>query len=235
MIALRNFLRYLAKKDVDALSAEKIELMDPEAREITVLNLEQLEDLLSRPDRTKLSGKRDKAILEVLFSTGLRVSELVSLNRSSVDLERREFSVVGKGRKRRVVFLSRRAVKYLQEWLEAREDAFEPLFIRLKGKRTKADPQGSDLRLTPRTIQRIVRKYATMAGIVLQVTPHTLRHSFATDLLLGGADVRAVQELLGHASITTTQIYTHFTNRELKKAHEKFHAQRGNQEGAEEE
>ncbi len=226
LIALRNYLKYLAKKDIPTLSPEKIELMEPEAREISILRLDQLEDLLTKPDRTTLNGKRDKAILEVLFSTGLRVSELVGLNRSSIDLERREFSVVGKRRKRRVVFLSRRAAEYLTEWLEARKDNFEPLFIRLKGKRTKADPLGSDLRLTPRTIQRIVRRYATMAGIVSPVTPHTLRHSFATDLLLGGADVRAVQELLGHESITTTQIYTHFTNKELREAHEKYHATR---------
>ena len=166
LIAVRNFLRYLATRDVPSLAAEKIELMEPEARDITILNLEQLEDILRRPDTTKLSGKRDKAILEVLFSTGLRVSELVSMDRNQMDLERREFSVVGKGRKRRVVFLSPRAAKYLQDWLEAREDSFSPVFIRLKGKRTSADPHGADLRLTVRTIQRLVRKYATMAGIV---------------------------------------------------------------------
>lgn len=223
LIALRNFLKYLAKKDVVSLSAEKIELMEPEAREVTILNLTQLEDLLSKPDRTQPEGKRDKAILEMLFSTGLRVSELAKLNRSEIDLERREFSVVGKRRKRRVVFLSRRAAEYLKEWLEVREDSFEPLFIRLWGKRKTADLKGGDMRLSVRGIQRIVRKYAIMAGLVLKVTPHTLRHSFATDLLLGGADVRAVQELLGHESITTTQIYTHFTNRELREAHEKYH------------
>ena len=223
LIALRNFLRYLAKKDVVSLSVDKIELMEPEAREVTILNLNQLEDLLARPNTESLEGKRDKAILEVLFSTGLRVSELAKLNRGEIDLVRREFSVVGKRRKRRVVFLSRRAAEFLKVWLEEREDSFEPLFIRLRGSRVKVDILGSDMRLSVRGVQRLVRKYSIMAGISLQVTPHTLRHSFATDLLLGGADIRAVQELLGHESITTTQIYTHFTNRELREAHEKHH------------
>ncbi|OGC59642.1 hypothetical protein A3A70_01620 [candidate division WWE3 bacterium RIFCSPLOWO2_01_FULL_42_11] len=223
LIALRTFLKFCAKRDIPTLAAEKIELMEPEAREINILNIEQLEEILKKPDLATLPGKRDRALMECLFSTGLRVSEVVSLNRSQIDLERREFSVVGKGRKRRVVFLSQRAAHYLTLWLDARADNFDPVFIRLKGKRTKADPMGNDLRLNVRTVQRIVRKYTSQAGIMMAVTPHTLRHSFATDLLLGGADVRSVQELLGHSSITTTQIYTHFTNNELKKIHDEYH------------
>jgi site-specific recombinase XerD len=230
LIALRSFLKFCSKRDIDSLAAEKVELMENEERTINILNIDQLEDMLSRPKLNTIQGKRDKALLEVLFSTGLRVSELVSLNKSQLDLKTRELSVVGKGRKRRVVFLSNRAVQYLESWLKSREDNFEPVFIRLKGRRTKVDVSGSDLRLTVRTVQRIVRKYAAQAGIIIPVTPHTLRHSFATDLLLGGADVRSVQELLGHSSITTTQIYTHYTNTELKKVHETYHHKHDNSE-----
>lgn len=224
LIALRSFLKYLAKRDIQSLSAEKIELMDIEQREVCVLNLEQVDSLLRVPNTSHIHGKRDRAILEVLFSTGMRVSELISLDRDHINLERREFSVLGKGRKRRVVFLSKRAAKYLKDYLEAREDSFKPVFIRHQGKRKKADPEGSDMRLTPRSVQRMARKYSIKAGIVLDVTPHTLRHSFATDLLISGADLRSVQELLGHKNITTTQIYTHLTNKELREVHEAYHA-----------
>jgi len=234
LIALRGFLKYLAKRDVVCLSAEKIELMDIEQREVDVLNLEQVDRLLKAPDTSTIRGKRDRAILEILFSTGMRVSELVSLNRDTINFERREFSVLGKGKKRRVVFLSKRGAHYLKEYLDAREDKFKPVFIRFQGKRTNADPEGSDLRLTPRSVQRLVGKCSVRAGIVLNVTPHTLRHSFATDLLISGADLRSVQELLGHKNITTTQIYTHLTNKHLREVHEAFHAIRRGEEKSDE-
>ena len=167
---------------------------------------------------------RDLAILETLYSTGLRVSELASLNRNQVDLVRREFMVRGKGKKPRIVFLSDRAVKHIQNYLKSRNDAFEPLFINVGRPRAATDiTKGESRRLSTVSIESLVRKYAMLSGITKKVTPHTLRHSFATDLLQNGADIRAVQEMLGHASITTTQIYTHLTNRRLREIHEKFH------------
>lgn len=223
LIAFRQFLKYCAKRDITTLSAEKVELGKQEMRHIEFLDEDELYRLINAPGtlfkkpnlgtEEKLLLKRDKAILETLFSTGLRVSELCSLNRDQVNLETREFTVRGKGRKIRMVFLSDAAVKSIQEYLNLRGDINEALFI----------GSGSE-RIVPRTIQRIVKRYATLAGISRKkVSPHQLRHQLATDLLRNGADLRSVQEILGHANVSTTQIYTHFTNRELKKIHEKFH------------
>lgn len=224
-IALRSLLRWLIKTDRQALSPDKIDLPKPEASSMKFLNGEQIDRLLNAPTLSTINGKRDKAILELLFSTGLRVSELVSLNRDNIDLERREFGIIGKGKKPRVVFISHRAVSWLERYIEARNDNYKPLFIRHKG---KAGPEVSDeeVRLTPRSIQRMVKKYASKVKIPVDVTPHVIRHSFATDLLMAGADLRSVQEMLGHKNVSTTQIYTHVTNLRLKETHEAFH--RGN-------
>ncbi|MCK4843811.1 MAG: tyrosine-type recombinase/integrase, partial [Dehalococcoidia bacterium] len=190
---------------------------------IAFLNPDQIERLLNSPKIATSAGLRDRTILETLYSTGLRVSELVSLNRDQVDLERKEFGVKGKGNKLRVVFLSDTAAQWIQRYLRSRHDNFKPLFIRHSGK-VDARNNGGKMRLTARSIQRIVAKYAERAGLPIEATPHTLRHSFATDLLIGGADIRAVQEMLGHESIRTTQVYTHVTNRRLKEVHKAFHS-----------
>ncbi len=227
MIALRAFLRYLAKQDIKSLSAEKIELGETEASPIKTLDEESLQRLLNAPDVLEKPGLRDRALLETLFSTGLRVAELASLDTDTVNLDRKKFSVVGKGQKERVVFLSDSAVKWLDQYLRARKDSFKPLFIRFQGKIDPADA-GEKMRLTPRSIERIVEKYVKGVGLSVKATPHTLRHSFATDLLINGADIRSVQEMLGHSNISTTQIYTHITNKHLKDVHRSFHS--GNKE-----
>lgn len=223
MIALRAFLRYLARIDVESLAAEKVELGDQEPSPLKVLDQESLEGLLNAPELSKKDGIRDKTILEVLFSTGLRVSELAFLNRDQINLSRGEFGIVGKGGKERVVFLSDEAKQWLATFLKTRNDRFDPLFIRYQG---RVDPSegGEKMRLTPRSIERIVAKYVKKAGLSVKATPHTLRHSFATDLLVNGADIRSVQEMLGHSNISTTQIYTHVTNRQLKDVHKAFHS-----------
>jgi len=184
--------------------------------------LEQLQRLLSSPKISNEAGLRDKAILETLFSTGLRVSELVRLNRDQINLTRREFGVRGKGDKPRVVFLSDTAVHWLERYVQTRKDSFKPLFRRYSGS-IDTTKDGEKMRLTARSIQRIVEEYAKRCGLPVEVTPHTLRHSFATDLLIGGADLRSVQEMLGHESIRTTQVYTHVTNKRLKEVHKAFH------------
>lgn len=212
LIALRSFLKYLLKRDIAVIAPEKIDLPKAESRSIKFLEREQIERLLAIPDNV-----RDKAILEVLFSTGLRVSELTKLNRDQINLERREFGVIGKGRRPRVVFLSDSAADWLQKYLDSREDSDTALFIRTSGNKSGA------LRLTPRSVQRLVEKYAKKARLPVKITPHGLRHSFATDLLSGGADLRAIQEMLGHKNVSTTQIYTHITNPQLKEIHAKFH------------
>lgn len=223
MIALRAFLRYLARIDVETLSAEKVELGEAEPRPLKILDDSQLRSLLDGPDTSKKHGLRDRAILETLFSTGLRVSELASLNRDTINLERREFSVVGKGGKIRVVFLSDAATEWLEKYLMSRKDSFKPLFTRYQG---RVDPTngGAAMRLTPRSVERIVEKYVRKLQLPVKATPHTLRHSFATDLLINGADIRSVQEMLGHSNIQTTQIYTHVTNAHLKDVHKSFHS-----------
>lgn len=223
LIALRSFLKYLAKNDIKTLAPEKIELPKTESRSLKFLTTEQVERLLGMPFISNNLGLRNKAILETLFSTGLRVSELVSLNRDKIDFKRREFGVIGKGGRARVVFLSERAVKWLKKYLESRKDNFKPLFIRIK-KKISPDQEGEKMRLSVRTIQRIVKKYVKESKIPVDATVHTLRHSFATDLLSHGADIRSVQEMLGHKNIATTQIYTHVTNKQLHHVYEKFHS-----------
>jgi site-specific recombinase XerD len=230
LIALRAFLKYLARIDIISLAPEKVELGEQDPSPLKVLDDGSLEQLLSQPDITTVSGMRDKAILITLFSTGLRVSELASLNRDQINLDRREFGIVGKGGKERVVFLSDSAVEFLGVYLDHRTDDFKPLFIRFQGTQDPSD-DGENMRLTTRSIERIVEKYVKQAGLSIKATPHTLRHNFATDLLSNGADIRSVQEMLGHSSITTTQIYTHVTNKQLKEVHHAFHARnKGNQD-----
>lgn len=223
MIAIRSFLKYLAKNDIVSISADKIELPKIPDRQVSFLNTEQVEKLLSSPSLSTISGRRDKAILEMFFSTGLRVSELTRLDRDKIDLERREVGIMGKGGKARVVFLSERATEWIRQYLAARRDHYAPLFIRHKGK-AEIDALDEKMRLTPRSVQRLVQKYAKKVKIPVHVTPHILRHSFATDLLIAGADLRSVQEMLGHKNVATTQIYTHVTNKHLKEIHEAFHS-----------
>ena len=224
IVALRAFLRYLlVQRDIPTLSPDKVELPKQSSHSIAFLNPEQIKRLLSSPQVSNIIGLRDKAILETLFSTGLRVSELVNLNRDQIDLERKEFGVKGKGNKIRVVFLSDTAAQWIERYLRSRQDNFKPLFIRHSGK-VDARNSGEKMRLTARSIQNIVSKYAKRAGLPIEATPHTLRHSFATDLLISGADIRSVQEMLGHESIRTTQVYTHVTNRHLKEVHKAFHS-----------
>lgn len=223
VIALRAFLRYLAKNDIETLAAEKIELGDQDPRPIKVLDNDQLARLLSAPEISTPEGLRDKAILETLFSTGLRVSEMQRLNRDKINLSRREFGIVGKGGKERVVFISDSAAEWIERYLSTRKDKYNPLFIRYSG---KEDPAkfGEKMRLSVRSVERVVDKYVRKAQIPIKASPHTLRHSFATDLLINGADIRSVQEMLGHANISTTQIYTHITNKHLKDVHKAFHS-----------
>jgi len=222
VIALRAFLRYLIKNDYRTIAPEKIELPKTQTQSLKFLTTEQVERLLGQPEISKPQGLRDKAILETLFSTGLRVSELVRLNRDKIDLNHREFGVVGKGGRARVVFLSKSAAEWIGRYLASRHDKWEPLFIRFI-KNPEVVEDGKKLRLGVRSIQRIVKKYVKKAKIPVDATVHTLRHSFATDLLIAGADIRSVQELLGHKNISTTQIYTHVTNKQLRDVHEAFH------------
>lgn len=219
LIAIRQFLKYLAKRDVPALSAEKVELAKLPERDIDVLYPEEIDRLLVGPEGTGTEALRDRAMLNNLFSTGMRVSELVALDRDDIRQNSNEIAIRGKGNKVRVVFLSAEARDAIAAYLTKRQDVDPALFIRHKAGAGKAD----DLRLTSRSVQRLMKKYAAVAGITKDITPHTLRHSFATDLLSNGADVREVQQLLGHASITTTQIYTHLTDTRLREVHEKYH------------
>jgi site-specific recombinase XerD len=227
IIALRAFLKYCTKQDWKTLEPEKIELSKIPDRTVEYLTRDELERLFEAVDTSTIVGLRNRAIMEFLYSTGLRISELVALNRDQINLERGEFQVRGKGRKMRIVFLSERAKDWICEYLEMRDDPFEPLFLNHRRARQKkegaVEMKGEHRRLTEYTIQEMVRKAAYEAGIVKKVTPHVLRHSFATELLINGADIRSVQDMLGHASITTTQIYTHLTNKKLREIHEKFH------------
>lgn len=222
LIALRAFLKYLTKRGVESLPPERIELAKIGERSIDLISQEELERLLSSPHGNDLKSLRDKALLELLFSTGLRVSELAKLHIDDVDLKRDEFSVRGKGSKIRVVFLSSSAKDALKKYLEKRADMSEYLFISLpKNKKVEDIPP-----LTSRSIERIVKKCAIQAGITKKVTPHVIRHSFATDLLENGADLRSVQALLGHANIATTQVYTHVTDKHLREIHKNFHGKK---------
>ena len=226
-IAIRSFLKWLIKNDYKVLSPEKIDLPKIPERQVKFLSGDQVDRLLNSPSLSTIQGKRDKAILEVFFSTGLRVSELTKLDRDKIDLDRREFGIVGKGGKARVVFLSTRASEWIQKYLSERRDHYQPLFIRHKGKIDPSTPS-EKMRLTPRSVQRMIKKYARKIKLSVEVTPHVLRHSFATDLLMAGADLRSVQEMLGHKNVSTTQIYTHVTNKQLRDVHTAFHGKGGN-------
>lgn len=224
VIALRAFLRYLIKQyDIKTLAPEKIDLPKTESRSLKFLSRDQLWHLLNAMDVSKDEGLRDKTILEMLFSTGLRVSELVKLNRDQLNFETKEIGIIGKGGRARVVFLSDDAVLWLNKYLEKRKDDFRPLFIHYSGKANEEN-HGEKMRLTSRSVERILEKYVKLARIPVKATPHTLRHTFATDLLMSGADLRSVQEMLGHKNISTTQIYTHVTNPQLKEIHKRFHS-----------
>jgi site-specific recombinase XerD len=222
LIALRSFLRYCAKRGFSALAPDKIELARTKRPQVTFLTPEELERLAIQPKIETLSGLRDRAIIELLFSSGLRVSELVGLDRDHINLKRREFMVRGKGQKDRPIFISEDAADWISKYIDKRQDNAKPLFIRYSGTK-QVDTSGNFQRLTARSIQRMVARYALLAGITKHVSPHTLRHSFATDLLMNGADLRSVQAMLGHSNIATTQIYTHVTDPHLKQVHERFH------------
>lgn len=225
LIALRGFLKYLAKRDVKSLDPALVELPKVARKQVTFLHFDEVEDMLDQIDLSTESGLRDRAIIELLYSGGLRVSELVGLNRDSINLERREFMVRGKGSKDRPIFISQSAADRVQDYLDARTDSLPALFLNNSRNTQAVDTSGNYRRMTARSVERIVEKYARLAGITKHVSPHTLRHSFATDLLMNGADLRSVQSMLGHADISTTQIYTHVTDAHLREVHEKFHSE----------
>ena len=223
LIALRAFLKYLARQNIVSLAPDRIELAKVPERSLDLITIEELERLLNIPDLKTLKGLRDKAMLELFFSTGLRVSELCALPRD-INLKLEEMSVRGKGEKVRVVFISENAKNAVQRYLDKRDDMDDALFVQITAKKNDKLAKNKDsLRLTSRSVERIIKQYASMCGISKKVTPHVIRHSFATDLLRNGADLRSVQMLLGHANINTTQIYTHVTDTELRKIHKKFH------------
>ena len=225
LIALRGFLRYLSKRDISSLSPEKIELPKTTRKQVTFLYYDEIGRMLSAIDTTTEQGLRDRAIVELLFSSGLRVSELVNLNRDHINTARREFMVRGKGQKDRPIFISETAADYIEEYLKTRLDNLPPLFLTYSRNNISSNT-GDYRRLSARSIQRMVNKYARLAGITKHVSPHTMRHSYATDLLMNGADLRSVQSMLGHSNISTTQIYTHVTDQHLKEVYDKFHSDR---------
>ncbi len=218
LIALRMFLKYLVRRKIASLSPDQIDLAKVSQRDLDLISKDELKRLINGVSEDNQKQKRDRAILDLLFSTGLRVSELCSLNRDSIDMKQDEFSIRGKGGKIRVVFVSEQAKDSLKKYLEKRYDLDEAMFVQLGKKK------GQSLRLTPRSVERIVAYYAKKAGIGKKVTPHIIRHSFATDLLRNGADIRSVQVMLGHSNISTTQIYTHITDKELGNVHKRFHS-----------
>ncbi len=224
LIALRGFLKYLARREIKSLDPSLVDLPHIVRKQVTFLHFGEVEDMLEQIDLTTESGLRDRAIIELLYSSGLRVSELVGLNRDSINLERREFMVRGKGSKDRPIFVSKSAADRIRDYLDARTDSLPALFLNNSKNTQAVDTSGNYRRITARSVERIVEKYARLAGITKHVSPHTLRHSFATDLLMNGADLRSVQSMLGHADISTTQIYTHVTDAHLKEIHEKFHS-----------
>lgn len=226
LIALRGFLAYLAKRDIPSLSPEKIELPKVARKQVTFLSPEEITRLIAAvPTDTSAVHLRDRAIVELLFSSGLRVSELVGLNRDSINTKRREFVVRGKGQKDRPIFISVVAAEHIETYLSVRTDTLPALFLNYS-RNNSTDSSGNYRRLSARSIQRIVSRYARLAGIVKHVTPHTMRHSYATDLLMNGADIRSVQAMLGHSDISTTQIYTHVTDQHLKDVYDKHHTTR---------
>lgn len=218
LIAIRVFLKYLLKRDIPSLAPDKIELAKTSSRQIDHIERKELDRML---DVSK-KNIRNHAIMETLFSTGLRVSELCSLNRD-IDTSKEEFTIRGKGEKLRIVFLSKEARDSIKTYMNNRTDMDEALFIQQGPRVVKLEEQNVSLRLTPRSVERLVKRIAIEAGISKNVTPHTIRHSFATDLLRNGADIRSVQMMLGHSNIATTQIYTHVTDKQLKEVHKKFH------------
>ncbi|MEQ1849609.1 MAG: site-specific tyrosine recombinase/integron integrase [Candidatus Peribacteraceae bacterium] len=223
LIALRAMLKHLHKNDVKTISPEKIELPKVPGREVDVLSREELDAMFNTIDPTKRNGLRDLALLHLLYSTGLRVSEISKLNRADINLKTREFRVIGKGRKARIVFISEIAKGHLMQYMQSRDDNWLPVFVSNSNRSKQNTLTGEERRLEPQAIERVVRMLAARAGVMKKVTPHTLRHTFATELLRNGADIRSVQEMLGHASITTTQIYTHLTHKRLKEIHDQFH------------
>ena len=225
LIALRGFFKYLAKRGIKSLDPSLIDLPRAAKKQVTFLHFDEIERLLAEIPLDTESGLRDRAIIELLFSGGLRVSELCSLNRDSINLERREFMVRGKGKKDRPIFIDKSTAECIEDYLNMRTDTLPALFLNNSTNQQIPSTSGDFRRLTPRSIERIVQKYTRLAGITKHVTPHTMRHSFATDLLMNGADIRSVQSLLGHANISTTQIYTHITDPHLKEVHEKFHSE----------
>ena len=224
LIALRGFLTYLSRRDIPSLSADKIILPKTVRKQVTFLQYDEVVNLIDNIPLDSEQGLRDRAIIELLFSSALRVSELVNLNRDHINLKRREFMVRGKGQKDRPVFVSQHAAEQVENYLQARQDSLPALFLSYSRRSTKPTMSGDYRRLSARSIQRMISHYARLAGITKHVSPHTMRHSFATDLLMNGADLRSVQSLLGHSSISTTQVYTHVTDQHLKDIHERFHS-----------
>lgn len=224
LIALRGFLTYLSKRDIASLSPEKVELPKISRKQVTFLHYDEVSRMLDGIELETEQGLRDRAIIELLFSSGLRVSELVNLNRDHVNTKRREFMVRGKGQKDRPVFIGEAAALRVDDYLASRIDNLPPLFLSYSRNNT-ATTTGDYRRLTSRSIQRIITKYAKLTGITKHVSPHTMRHSFATDLLMNGADIRSVQAMLGHSNISTTQVYTHVTDEHLREVYEKFHSE----------
>ena len=224
LIALRGFLGYLSQRDIESLAPNKIVLPKVSRKQVTFLHYDEVERLISEIDISSEAGLRDRAIVELLFSSGLRVSELINLNRDHVNTKRREFMVRGKGQKDRPVFISEAAAGWVDHYLDVRDDTLAPLFISYS-RNVDTSTTGDFRRLTARSVQRMVSKYALLAGITKHVSPHTMRHSFATDLLMNGADIRSVQSMLGHSNISTTQVYTHVTDEHLREVYEKFHSE----------
>ncbi len=224
LIALRGFLGYLSKRDIPSLSPDKIELPKTARKQVTFLHYDEVERMLSQIDTSSDIGLRDRALIELLFSSGLRVSELVNLNRDHINTKRREFMVRGKGQKDRPIFLSENAASHVDNYLASRIDNLPPLFLSYS-RNNVASINGDYRRLTARSVQRVIDRYTRLAGITKHVSPHTMRHSFATDLLMNGADIRSVQSMLGHSNISTTQVYTHVTDQHLREVYEKFHSE----------
>ncbi len=224
LVAFRGFLKYLSKRGIKSLDPTLVELPKTHRPQVTFLHVDEIDRMLAEVPLDNETGLRDRAILELLFSSGLRVSELINLNRDHVNLERREFMVRGKGQKDRPVFISDQAAEAISDYLAERTDKLPALFLNNSRNRPEADTKKDERRLTPRSVERIINKYVRLAGITKHVTPHTLRHSFATDLLMNGADLRSVQSMLGHSNISTTQIYTHVTDPHLREVHERFHS-----------